>query len=650
MKLLKTLAIAFFVLSFNFPIFANDLILTFPEKIQPSGGFASNFQLHEGIEKSFDGDFTTIYHSHWTKTLFPVTLQYNFKNIDRIDYLIYHPRQDATNGLFKQVEIWYVTNKQKRIKLGDYDFGGKSVPMRIDFTKPLIKPASIELIVKSGLGDNETGFASCAEMEFFRQHPEKNFDLTAIFSNNLCTKLRSDITQQEIERIPNNTIKNLVHSLVDEKVPGDFRVAEFKPFQHPDIMAKTNKTGAYSLRDNPTGIAVAKGEELLVFVEDLHGQSISILVQNLDKGFGGTSYPLKNGVNLFTMADEGLAYVVYLTETATEPPVKMFFASGTINGYFDSQKHVTKDWKMLLDKNASYKYFDVLGKYSHLTFPSEDFRKYTPDGLALINTYDRIVRLQHEFMGLYKYNRLFRNRIYLHVDYSSMWMYATSYHTGYNIQTMSRICDVNKLLTSEIWGPAHEIGHVNQTRPGMKWQGMTEVTNNIYSLYLQTEFGNPSRIMNEPIKDYGNRYNMALKTIVEKGIAHNIASDVFCKLVPFWQLKLYVHDVLGNHDFYKDIYEQVRVNPDPASEGECQLNFVKYACEIANLDLTDFFRSWGFLTPIDLMVNDYGKIRFIITQEQIDAVLKEIGSMNLPKPMHDNIYLINDDNINLYKK
>jgi hypothetical protein len=645
MKVLKVLITAIVVAVLHIPSFAHDLELTFPEKITPSGGFASNFHRGENIEKSFDGDMMTLYHSDWRETVFPVTLHYDFKNAERIDYLVYYPRQDATNGLFKQIEIWYVAGT-KRKKLGDFDFGGKNVPTRIDFDKPLRKPASIEIVVKSGVGDNETGFASCAEMEFYRNCPEKNYDLTAVFADRLCTQLREGITLKDINRIPNGTVKALAQDLFEGKKMDNFRIAEYKPYQHPDIMAKINKTAPYSLRDNPTGIALIKGEELLVFVEDLHGQSVSVLVQNLDKGFGGKSYPLKNGVNIFPVEDGGLAYVTYLTETANEAPVKLFFASGTVNGYFDSTKgHTAADWKALLENYATCKYLDVLGKYAHLTFTTQDFRKYTPDGLALINTYDRIIKLEHEFMGLYKYNRLFRNRVYLHTDFSNMWMYATSYHTAYNIRTMPGLCDVNKLLTGEVWGPAHEIGHVNQTRPGLKWQGMAEVTNNIFSLYVQTEFGNPSRIMSEPIEGYGNRYNKALKTIVEKGVAFSMADDVFCQLTPFWQLKLYIHDVLGNHDFYKDIFEKIRITPNPASDGECQLNFVKLACETAKLDLTDFFHAWGFLTPVDRVINDYGKVRFTITQAQIDSLVEEIKNMRLPKPKHDNIHLINDVNV-----
>ena len=91
------------------------------------------------------------------------------------------------------------------------------------------------------------------------------------------------------------------------------------------------------------------------------------------------------------------------------------------------------------------------------------------------------------------------------------------------------------------------------------------------------------------------------------------------------------------------------MDTNETTEGCYQLNFVKLACEAAQLDLTDFFQAWGFLTPIDRILDDYGKTRFTITRQQIDLVIKEIAVKNYPKPKHGNIYAIQDDNVSDYK-
>ena len=103
-------------------------------------------------------------------------------------------------------------------------------------------------------------------------------------------------------------------------------------------------------------------------------------------------------------------------------------------------------------------------------------------------------------------------------------MYATAYRTAYAEGTMNFMTTLNDFSTSP-WGPAHEVGHCNQTRPGLKWVGMTEVTNNIHSLHVQTTWGNESRLTAE------NRYSEAIADIVNGHLAHNNAANVFNKLV-----------------------------------------------------------------------------------------------------------------------
>lgn len=48
---------------------------------------------------------------------------------------------------------------------------------------------------------------------------------------------------------------------------------------------------------------------------------------------------------------------------------------------------------------------------------------------------------------------------------------------------MKEVANPDKIPGSA-WGIAHEFGHVNQVRPAMKWVSTGEVTNNIYSAYV----------------------------------------------------------------------------------------------------------------------------------------------------------------------
>lgn len=615
-------------------------------KVSVQSATASSEQPGTGIANSFDNDKSSIYHSAWSNSspnYFPITLNYFFENVSQIDYLIYYPRTDGgSNGRIKEFELWIATKENPALtKYGDYDFQGSSSSSRITFNTPLINPTQVQFVVKSGMGDSNGGFVSCAEMEFY-QYNQANEQYMGIFTDKSCSELKSGITETEIDAINNSFFRNLALKIYRNEYDTEFRVQEYKPYTNPDLFSAKTRTSPYSLRDNPTGIYVNEGEELVVFANDFN-TNISLFIQGNESAFSGTSYSLSPGINKIEAETTGLIYILYLTPTAQETPVKINIATGAVNGYFDKAKHTQSDWDRLLSA-ATYPYFDVLGKYAHLTFETSKFRNYTPDGLALINKYDDMVYLEWEFMGYEKYNRMPGNRLYF-LGIKTSYMYATNYYTAYESGTLTQLCDLSKFSTSSCWGPAHEVGHSNQTRPGLKWIGMTEVTTNIHSLYVQTSWGNTSRLISD------DRYNKGFNELVNKGIPHNQNGDVFVKLIPFWQLKLYLMDALGKQDFYKDLYEYMRNkdNSQATNDGFYQLDFVRATCRIANLDLTAFFEAWGFLTPVDITVNDYATKQFTITQQQIDNLKAEIAAKNYPQPAHNNIYSITDNNVSNYK-
>ena len=242
---------------------------------------------------------------------------------------------------------------------------------------------------------------------------------------------------------------------------------------------------------------------------------------------------------------------------------------------------------------------------------------------ALVGAWDDIVRLEQEFMGIQKYNREHANRIFCHVDNATGNMYASPNHTGYSYNNIPDLVQVNKLRGSEVWGPAHEIGHMNQVRPGLKWVGLGEVSNNIYSLHVQTSFGNASRLL-------GDGYRRGFTEILAAGIPYLALTNdpYFPRLVPFWQLHLFGL-ATGRPDLYKDVSEQVRVNPDKdyaTRSGEIQLDFVKYCCDALQSDLSDFFEAWGFLREQDLEVGDYSSTYLRISADDVQATKNHIAA------------------------
>lgn len=636
-------------------------------------GEASTAHGGEGIEKSFDSDMSTIYHSNYpfaegVTSHYPVTLTYYFKeNTEALDYLTYYPRTSGSNGNFGEVEIQVSTEEHPAFESvtneTDFDFGSKGAVVSFSFNNTIQKPKAVRLIVKSGVN----GHASCAEMKFFARNPE-GFDPLTLFTDVTCSELRSGITEETINACDYPFFKNIAYYMLKEKYPADFRIADFKPYQHPDIQAAINKTSTYSLLDNPTGIFVKAGETLIVMVGETHGQHLSLRIQDMDApnadGFNSSvSYSLRTGINKIVSEKKGLIYVMYHVNgnPADYDEVKIHFASGSVNGYFDVAKHTREQWSTLLN-GAVDGYFDVVGKYAHLTFPVSKL-KSTSSGKDLIDLFDDIVYKEQLFLGLRKYNnnggtgtdidnRMFRNRMYFNVMYGeNNYMYSTAYHTAYNVSTMSNLCNVDQMKSNN-WGPAHEVGHSNQTRPGLKWFGMTEVTNNICAMHIQKSYNAPSRLMTtSPNDGYSNYYEHAMTlSFCNSDIFHAELGDVFDKLVPFWQLELYMDYVLGKTDFYKDVYEYVRINPDLSTDGERQIEFAYNCSKAAGLDLTDFFVKWGFLKPGTYKFNDtYTDGEVTVTETQINTLKNRIKTLGYSSPQHKLEYLC-DDNLEVYKK
>jgi len=285
---------------------------------------------------------------------------------------------------------------------------------------------------------------------------------------------------------------------------------------------------------------------------------------------------------------------------------------------------------------------DARGKHIQVAYPVEWFNVYTRGkGVELINNYDTMLNHHYTLMGLVKYKKVPRNRILARVNFN-YYMFRDGDGVAYlgNKGTMRMVADPNVVITGDpCWGFSHEVGHALQMRPQMTWGGMTEVSCNIFSMYTVTGMGNRSRLKAQ------KNYASARKNIIEADprksfLAHK---DVFDRLVPFWQLHLYFSRN-GKPDFYADVMEQMRLRPDAGRGKDSILNqfeFVKICCDVAELDLAEFFDKWGFFWVGDITVKDYGEYKYTITQQMVDDVKSYIAKKKYNKPTED-ITLIED--------
>lgn len=636
------------------------------------------------LKMSYDGNKKTYFNSAFGQVSYPFAIKYELEKGHTLNSIVYTPRTDSGNkwGSFDQftVEVSTADKPDEFVKIGDYARGdGVHIPFTIKLLKPVEDAKFVRFIINKAYQDR----VSCAEMEFYEASNNK-FEPGTIFADNMGLQLKNGVTEKQIKQIPNEYLKELGLALLSGNYESSYRLGDYRPYQNPAIMATVNKTSKYSLRDNPTGIYAKADETLAVFVGDIYeGGKISMLIQDLNGGYNNSkTYELSEGYNEITVEVGGLIYILNHVDddiplrledadnnqrrNIEAKTVKVHFAMGKVNGYFDIQKNQESDWAQIRD-NAKYQDIDVLGEYSHLTWRISDFKKYNIEITKTIANLDRLVYLEEEFMGLIKYDRMFNNRMHFSIDYKASSPNATDYRTVYNASDYyaEPFCKPTSFPT-RCWGPAHEVGHCNQTRPGMKWSGLTEVTNNIMSLFVQTSFGSPCKLLVDgcTLKDendqvlgtYVNIYQGATSLIVDGKRPHclpgisSITRET--QLVPFWQLKLYMIDVLGQTDFYYDLYEYFRTHESPSDKGENQgmnqLDFVRQVCAISGLNMLDFFEKWGFLYPVKTTLNDYGNKAFEITEEQIEKLKVEIDGMGylMPDP---NVHQITEINLDNYK-
>lgn len=623
------------------------------------------------IDKSYDGDPATFFNAKSGEANFPYEIKFTLDQPRDLASFIYYPRQDSGNrwGAWGEVEVWYTTTGNSSFQFaGKYDFGKSTTnPKTITFNEPIPEPRVILFKVLSGYQNR----VSIGEIEFYETNRHR-FDYMTLFRDKACSVLKENITMDQIEAIPDPFFKNIAKKIFTGSYESEYRIQKYRPYQHPSHASRELKTARYSLRDNASGIYYRDLQEnLIVFVDELKGREVSLNIVDYDESANeGVTYSLSEGLNIINPTKKGLIYIFYHVDeplplnpgsgteqkAIDEQSVKIHIATGLVNGYFDIRRHTAADWLSIRD-NAISNEIDILGLHSHVVWNVNDYRDYKTDIVLMTNYIDNIVKQQHEFMGLYHYNRLFKNRQFIRIDYSVPAAYATDYRTVYRNTLYKEVFCSEDGFKRRLWVLGHEIGHTNQTRPGMKWHGTTEVTNNIYALYNQEQtLGAARRLLKGESKEgyasedeYDNGYRKIIATNKDWYLGgENFGSNYFIRLVPFWQLYLYLVHIEKQEHFYHDLYEHYRNTNGLSTPGEQHLDFVRNACNISKINLLGFFEKWGFLTPIDLQINDYGTANIKITQEQINNLKNEITSKGYKTPPFD-ITQLTDTNFKQYK-
>ncbi len=652
---------------------------------------ANQSQSGEGAANSCDGDYSTIYHSPWSGTTFPVVLTYTLSQAAHVDYLVYHPRQSGgSNGNFGKVVIEYVTNDAPNDwkQLADTDFGQSSSASRVDFGKDGVDAVKrVRFTVSSGYG----GFASCSEMEFYQRNEENTAIMDALFTDHLCTALKPGVTAETINSCGNAYFRQLGLTLLNNGYTDwqkKFRIGTFSCYETISTLASRLKTNTYNAYENPTGIYFKKDQPVAVFVKGIGDKPVSLIVHDFGNfGSGNDSrYSLSNGINVITPTTSGNGYVSYYAapgEFESAPDVEIHFALADVNGYFDLGRGDTnEDWKKLLS-NACSNIIDVRTPRMQVAFPTDKFKQLCPNnGVELAQTYDDVIYREREILGLIRYGEEPKNRQFARVVSSGMFADGTGAAAADPSGWMKP-----SRADFDFWGFAHELGHVNQVRPSFKWTGLGECTNNIYSTWVQFSLSTASWLRleseNSPVYNSadelqlqatGGRFNCYLLQNVCEGVTWQFANggdyhgqtatdytvtdededgneisgatftgprrnyDHFVKVAPLWQLQLYSDPAGFSPDLYAKVMKGLRGASDKNSKGQSmtngqqQIRFIRTVCDSTKLNFLPFFEKAGMFRAVKRIIEDYTPGLLCISQKMIDELTQHVAEAGYPEP------------------
>lgn len=492
--------------------------------------------------------------------------------------------------------------------------------------------------------------------------------LSKYFNDYACTELKSEYKTLSDSQLRtklqqdglDNTVVAFVLKIKNntwEEYEKEFRIATYKAHSDAFTWHEKAKTTGLSYMGNPTGIYSNRDEYLYVFVDSDIPEGAKLylgdcpdfeLVCSHDDGT-----PLHKGVNVVrARGDESLHYVLYTADTTQKnkrlsewPEIKIHIEGGTVNGYYDNEEQNDAKYRALLAK-ATHTLFTVKGRNVIFNLHAKTYRDIWPNSIDMpIKNYDKAVEDELSLIGIYAPVAEGKKNVapyYLnggealypyYVNNPFFLVQGKPSDPGLANSTPLRVSiglngdpdgdpyyfikaglDVT-FKDYSVWTIGHENGHNNQE--ALLFRGLTESSNNLFANLLcfvngHMETGGMS--WSHTLDDFQNK-----KSWFER--------DIWSTTRMFFQLYLYYHQAQRNTSFYPELFKALREDPlgFDGDANNTSLKLVRTICKVANEDLTDFFRLWGFFVPFDGDVDDYEIKRQFVRQEDIDKTLAEIS-------------------------
>ncbi|MDO6426927.1 M60 family metallopeptidase [Thalassotalea sp. 1_MG-2023] len=377
-------------------------------------------------------------------------------------------------------------------------------------------------------------------------------------------------------------------------------------------------TGTYAVAGEIIEIDVTAEENvdelyaiINVHTDALGLNSANVVADNSVKRFPSVSTKIRlhNGKNQLRSQYGG--QVVIASNKSDDSDVTINVSNVVETTYFKLGRDSFSDWLSIRDKSAPWGVLE--GEHAVLDLSKAELQK-VDDPEQLLKTFDQTVTLvrdlagfEDDATGVHKMPTLKERFV------SDVQITAGFAHAGFPIMA-SPGWNLYSLDTAQNngWGNWHETGHNYQQFCLWSSPFGTESTVNLFSLYVQENVNQPSRIQIE------NRYSNAINKLNDNFSFTNNA-DVWDKLVFLMQIKHALPDI--GWDMFRQLNRRFREMDTAQQASVCQSDEASFSMtfellsDITGYDLTTHFKTWGVNVS--------------------EASYQKIADKNLPQPPVD---------------
>lgn len=283
----------------------------------------------------------------------------------------------------------------------------------------------------------------------------------------------------------------------------------------------------------------------------------------------------------------GLIYID-VPNGLTEKDISVTIAGGVAAPYFTLGKTSETDWKNTL-RDAPAPWAELESGKVIFTVPSSAIRSLD-NPVELMEYWNRVLDGIADLATISR-ERTKPERIVADVQISAGYM-----HSGYPIMThldvASMAVDTKALTTKGSWGHYHELGH-NHQAPEWTFDGTTEVTCNLFSLYVFDQ------VLKMGLSGHGEVTPEAREKHLRTYFGKDQKFEDW-KAQPFVALTMYYQLIEGfGWDAFKKTFAEYRALPKdqrPQNDNEERDQWMVRFSKTVGKDLGPFFEAWHIPT------------------------------------------------------